>query len=141
MPLLADLAVASISGHVGQSARQKEALKDICASFEQLPKVSCSATVAGCSGLKPLIVKILLFLPCQARGACQHGLVYLSSCNLQFAKFSNVGGSRGCACPKDNMPVELHCSCHARCALSMYWKEVLAVFLLVAPLAVPALLK
>ena len=39
VPLLADLAAASIRGDVGQSARQQEALKDICASFEQLPKV------------------------------------------------------------------------------------------------------
>lgn len=39
MPLIADLAVASISGDVGQSARQVEALKDVCACFEQLPKV------------------------------------------------------------------------------------------------------
>lgn len=39
VPLIADLAVASISGDVGQSARQVEALKDICACFEQLPKV------------------------------------------------------------------------------------------------------
>lgn len=39
MPLIAELAVASISGDVGQSARQVEALKDICACFEQLPKV------------------------------------------------------------------------------------------------------
>lgn len=39
VPLIADLAVASISGDVGQSARQVEALKDVCACFEQLPKV------------------------------------------------------------------------------------------------------
>lgn len=39
VPLIAELAVASVSGDVGQSARQFEALKDICACFEQLPKV------------------------------------------------------------------------------------------------------
>lgn len=39
VPLIADLAIASISGDVGQSARQVEALKDISACFEQLPKV------------------------------------------------------------------------------------------------------
>ena len=39
VPLIAELAVASISGDVGRSARQVEALKDICACFEQLPKV------------------------------------------------------------------------------------------------------
>ena len=39
VPLIADLAVASISGDVGQSARQAAALKDISACFEQLPKV------------------------------------------------------------------------------------------------------
>lgn len=42
VPLVADLAVASISGDVGQSARQVDALKDICACFEQLPKVQLS---------------------------------------------------------------------------------------------------
>ena len=41
VPLIADLAVASISGDVGQSARQVEALKDVYACFEQLPKVQC----------------------------------------------------------------------------------------------------
>ena len=40
VPLIAELAVASISGDVGQSARQVEALRDICACFEQLPKVN-----------------------------------------------------------------------------------------------------
>lgn len=39
VPLIAELAVASISGDVGQSARQIEALKDIYACIEQLPKV------------------------------------------------------------------------------------------------------
>lgn len=39
VPMIAELAVASISGDVGQSARQVEALKNICACYEQLPKV------------------------------------------------------------------------------------------------------
>ena len=38
--LLVDLAIASVSGDVAQSARQSEALKNICACFEQLPKVN-----------------------------------------------------------------------------------------------------
>ena len=39
MPLLADLAVDAVTGDVSQSARHIEALKDICACWNQLPKV------------------------------------------------------------------------------------------------------
>lgn len=41
VPLIAHLAIASISGDVGQSARQVEALKDIYGCIQQLPKVHC----------------------------------------------------------------------------------------------------
>lgn len=38
--VLAGLAADATTGSVAQSARQNEALKDICASFEQLVKVT-----------------------------------------------------------------------------------------------------
>ncbi len=38
--VLAGLAADATTGNVAQSARQNEALKDICASFEQLVKVT-----------------------------------------------------------------------------------------------------
>ncbi|KAL3135482.1 hypothetical protein ABBQ38_005962 [Trebouxia sp. C0009 RCD-2024] len=54
VPLIAELAVASISGDVGQSARQVEALKDICACFEQLPKVYPQDSLQGLMGKQNL---------------------------------------------------------------------------------------
>ncbi|KAL3158646.1 hypothetical protein ABBQ32_011390 [Trebouxia sp. C0010 RCD-2024] len=54
VPLIAELAVASVSGDVGQSARQFEALKDICACFEQLPKVYPQDSLQGLMGKQNL---------------------------------------------------------------------------------------
>ena len=39
VPLLAELTTAAASGDVAQSAKQIEALKDICSCMEQLKKV------------------------------------------------------------------------------------------------------